>query len=69
MESHPLVNKVIVFVGSRRGEGQATSSKKREKKQAQQREEDREGEKKKETGTTETTAYLQLTGFKTGRGL
>ena len=68
MESHPLVNKVIVFVGSRRGEGQAASSKKREKKQAQ-REEDREGEKKKETGTTETTAYLQLTGFKKGRGL
>ena len=45
MESHPLVNKVIVSVGSRRGEGQAASSKKREKKQAQ-REEDREGEKK-----------------------
>ena len=68
MESHPLVNKVIVSVGSRRGEGQVASSKKREKKQAQ-REKDREGEKKKETGTTETTAYLQLTGFKTGRGL
>ena len=62
MESHPLVNKVIVSVGSRRGEGQAASSKKKEKKQAQ-REEDREGEKKKETGTTETTAYLQLTGL------
>ena len=57
----PEVNKVTVSVGSRRGQGQATSSKKMQKKQAK-REEDREGEEKKETGTAESTAYLQLKG-------
>ena len=55
----PEVNKVTV--GSRRGQGQATSSKKMQKKQAK-REEDREGEEKKETGIAESTAYLQLKG-------
>ena len=58
----PEVNKVIVSVGHRRGEGPAASCKKKKERKQAQREEGREGEKKKETGTTETTAYLQLEG-------
>ena len=59
----PEVNKVIQLClwGAEEVRDKQQAAKEKEKKQAQ-REEGREAEKKKETGTTETTAYLQLEG-------